>query len=88
MPDQTAFGEPRERKRIHAGVDLEAPEGTPVLAMTDRVVLRVALFREGTYAIEVQHPGFGIVRYGELHRQTIRVSEGRYVKQGEIIGYL
>lgn len=76
--------------RSHAAVDLEAPIGTPVLAMSDGVVLRISLdFRQGTSAIEVQHPGLGIVRYGEVDRYKLGLAHAHhFVKRGQVIGFL
>jgi len=85
--DQTSFGRPRDGgKRKHAAVDLEAPLGTPVLAMADGVVLRTGFFYGGTYVIEVRHPGLGIVRYGEVLGPGLLAGQGQYVKQGQTIG--
>jgi septal ring factor EnvC (AmiA/AmiB activator) len=90
--NQTGFGTNRTdhdgRKRKHAGIDLEAPFGTPVLAMADGVVLRTAPFYDGTYVVEVRHPGLGIVRYGEVQNPSVIASAGQYVKQGQKIGTL
>jgi murein DD-endopeptidase MepM/ murein hydrolase activator NlpD len=72
-------------KRRHAGVDLVANTGTPVLAMADGVVLQVAEFYQGTWAIVVLHPGLGTVRYGEVDRQVL-VRPHQAVHQGDAIG--
>jgi murein DD-endopeptidase MepM/ murein hydrolase activator NlpD len=85
--NQTAFNHNRDGgERKHAGIDLEAHAGTPVLAMADGVVLRKAPFYEGTWAVEVQHPGLGIVRYGEVENPGLFVSVGQHIAKGQIIG--
>lgn len=65
---QRAFGAPRDGgKRRHAGCDLYASVGTPVLAIAKGFVIRGPYgFYAGTAAIEVWHPGIGVVRYGEI----------------------
>ncbi len=86
--DQRQFGGPRDGgARRHAGVDLEAPIGTAVLAMADGIVLRANAFYMRTDEIDVLHPGVGIIRYGEilngsaLHRKT-------FVRQGQQIAVI
>lgn len=69
--------------RIHAGVDLEVPPGTPVLAMADGIVLRIASFYNRTDEVEVLHPGVGIVRYGEVKEGSAIRAEGAFVRQGQ-----
>jgi len=76
--------------RKHAAVDLEAPIGTPVLAMADGIVLRIVEdFCQGTSAIEIQHPGLGIVRYGEVDQFKLGLVHLHHpVRRGQVIGYL
>lgn len=101
LRDQRQFGGPRwndrtdpvthktkkVRDRLHAGVDLEAPIGTQVLAMADGIVLRIAEFYSDTWEVSVLHPGIGIVRYGEVNRATIGgyCHEHSCVEQGQPI---
>jgi murein DD-endopeptidase MepM/ murein hydrolase activator NlpD len=89
--NQTSFNwnrtNPDGSKRKHAGVDLEANERTAVLAMADGKVLRCSPFYEGTWAIEIQHPGLGILRYGEVASHVL-VNPGVNVKKGTIIGFV
>jgi murein DD-endopeptidase MepM/ murein hydrolase activator NlpD len=62
-----AFGSPRDGgKRKHAGCDLYAPLGSPVLAVYHGWVIRVYEFYGKADAIEVDHGVHGIVRYGEV----------------------
>lgn len=85
-----AFGSPRENGRKHAGVDLYAPFKTPVYAIADGEVIRSPYaFYDGTNALEVWHPGIGVVRYGEISSsKVVALSKGEQVKEGEIIAYV
>ena len=71
--------------RFHAGTDLGAPEGTPVLAAFDGKVA-VADFMGGYgLAVVLQHQnGTEETLYG--HMSEIFVKPGETVKQGEVIG--
>lgn len=85
-----AFGSPRENGRKHAGVDLYAPFKTPIYAIADGEVIRHPYaFYDGTNALEVWHPGIGVIRYGEISSsKAVALSEGEAVKEGEIIAYV
>ncbi len=83
----------RRRHHIHEGVDLYCPEGTPVSAVEEGVVLAVMPFtgpRAGlpwwldTDVVLVEGPS-GVVAYGELIPQ-VRV--GAKVCAGELIGHV
>lgn len=70
--------------RLHAGVDLAGPVGTPIQAPADGVVIKAG--RESGYGnvIRIQHE-FGIKTvYGHLSR--IRVKVGQKVSRGQRIG--
>lgn len=74
----------KRRGRLHAGIDLRAPRGTPIHAAADgRVVFSG---RSGNYGrmIVIDH-GDGIeTAYG--HNSRNQVSQGQRVRQGEVIG--
>jgi murein DD-endopeptidase MepM/ murein hydrolase activator NlpD len=71
-------------RRMHEGVDLAAPRGTPIFATADGVV--VAAGPESGYGnvVRVQHEfGFETVY---AHQSKIRVKVGQQVSRGEQIG--
>jgi murein DD-endopeptidase MepM/ murein hydrolase activator NlpD len=69
---------------LHPGCDLEAPVGTPVLAVDDGLIIAGPYdFYLGTDAIDVQH-GLFIVRYGEI-KKGFR-PKSRTVKKGDVLG--
>ena len=74
------------RYKIHKGIDLAAPSGTPVYAPADGVVAKAQWF--GTYGnyIQIEHGGEIETRYG--HLSSYAVSAGEYVHKGELIGYV
>lgn len=84
-----AFGCPRDGgARKHAGCDLYAAPGTPVLAVEAGKVIRgLYRFYDVVYAIEVQHPS-GIVRYGEISHAAEGVAIGAEVCEGQVLGYV
>lgn len=81
------FGANRAKGRLHAGCDLYAPVGTPIYALDEGEVIRsVYYFYLGTYALEVQHPGF-VARYGEITRDVpAGVKKGARVERGQRLG--
>ncbi len=69
---------------FHAGVDLSAPMGTPILASADGVVSKVEQgARMGKY-VSVQHRDGTESSYGHMSAQTVRV--GQNVHQGQKLG--
>jgi biotin carboxyl carrier protein len=85
------FGCPRSGgKRKHGGVDLYAPFGAKIRAIADGEIIRGPYpFYDGTNALEVYHPGVGVVRYGEISSsKRVAVKAGQKVKVGELIAYV
>lgn len=85
-----AFGA-RRKHHTHEGVDLYAPEGTPVFAVEAGVVTAVKPFTgphaglpwwEDTWAVWVEGDS-GVVLYGEI---TPTVVVGKHVGAGECVG--
>lgn len=72
--------------RFHAGVDLSAPTGTPIVA-TRAGVVTVASYEGGGagYYVNINHLDGFVTRY--MHMTHFVVSEGQTVKAGQIIGY-
>jgi len=70
--------------KMHEGIDISAPTGTPVYASADGIVIFTG-YKEG-YGLEVEisHQNGIITRYAHLSR--ILVSPGQKIKRGEIIG--
>lgn len=80
-----AFGANRSNGRAHAGSDLYAPAGTAVHAVAAGTVSRAPYyFYNGTYAVEITHPGIGTVRYGEI-APGCTLGVGQRVARGERI---
>ncbi len=74
--------------RAHKGVDYGAAKGTPVRATGDGKVINAR--RKGGWgkAVIIQHGQKYTTLYAHLSKYGRGVKEGRYVKQGQIIGYV
>jgi murein DD-endopeptidase MepM/ murein hydrolase activator NlpD len=68
----------------HQGVDIDAPEGTPVVAANDGVIVFAQRLSLRGNAIVMNH-GLGVYT-GYYHMSEIDVAEGQSVKKGQIIG--
>ena len=70
--------------KMHSGIDLTAPTGTPIYASGDAVVVRAD--RAGGYGNHVRlNHGYGYVTvYGHLSKLLLR--PGQKVKRGDVIG--
>ena len=72
--------------RLHAGVDISAPEGTPIrAAASGRVVLAGWQGGYGNYTC-IQHSGSMSTCYG--HQSRLGTSQGASVRQGQVMGYV
>lgn len=70
--------------RMHRGVDIAGPVGTPVHAAADGKVITARWDSTGFgYMIEIEHPDKSVTLYG--HNDRLLVKQGAKVKQGEQI---
>ena len=73
-------------ERMHKGLDLAVPAGTPVLAPADGVVEKASWFSSYGNFIEIAHGGNMETRYG--HLSGYNVVAGQQVHKGDVIGYV
>ena len=71
------------QERMHLGLDIASPLGSPIYATADGTVVRVALTPDYGRMLEIQHNNKLLTRYG--HTSVIYVKEGQKVKKGEVI---
>lgn len=70
--------------RMHRGIDIAAPTGTPIMAAAPGVVV-TAGWNDGGYGnlVEIKHPDGSLTLYA--HNNRVLVQEGQQVAQGEQI---
>jgi murein DD-endopeptidase MepM/ murein hydrolase activator NlpD len=87
-PPGSRFGPRRHpishRVRLHAGVDVPAPTGQPVVATTDGTVTRAGANGGYGFMVEIVHTHGRVTRYA--HLSYISVRAGEQVAQGRRIG--
>lgn len=74
-------------EKMHEGVDMAAPQGTPIYAAKDGKVTRTAYQAGGAgYYVSINHgDGFASIY---MHMTHYIVSPGQYVSAGQVIGYV
>lgn len=70
--------------KLHTGVDLVAPEGTPYVAIHDGTVTKAGWFGGYGYTVIVRHADGSEAIYG--HSSAVSVKEGQQVKAGDQLG--
>lgn len=70
--------------RMHRGVDVAGPVGTPVVAAATGIIEQAG-WNSGGYGnmVEIRHPDGSLTRYA--HNNSLNVSSGQNVKQGQQI---
>ena len=71
-------------RRPHGGIDIAAPEGTPIVAAADGVVLDAGDYFFNGNSVFIEH-GLGLQTF-YAHMSRIDVTEGERVSQGQVIG--
>ena len=74
--------------RPHYGVDYAAPIGTPVHAIGDGRVISATNEGGAGRMVKIQHNSVYATGYMHLSRFGDGISAGKFVKQGDIIGYV
>ncbi|MDY6803053.1 MAG: peptidoglycan DD-metalloendopeptidase family protein [Cyanobacteriota bacterium] len=69
--------------RMHQGIDIAAPTGTPIMAAAPGVVSFAGWNSGYGYLVEITHPDNSLTLYA--HNSLILVQEGQKVAQGELI---
>lgn len=78
---------PWEKKsRLHEGVDIAAPKGSPVVATTDGVIAKIGVSPTYGQFIEVAHGDGMTSKYAHLSGTVTGVTPGLAVGEGEKIG--
>lgn len=74
----------RGSRRMHNGLDMAGPIGTPIHATADGIVTRAQWFGGYGRYVEINHGGGIQTRYG--HMSEILVEPGARVTRGQLIG--
>jgi murein DD-endopeptidase MepM/ murein hydrolase activator NlpD len=82
------FGAPRGRDRTHAGVDIFAKRGTPVVSATAGVVVAVRDTGLGGRQVWVVGPARERYYYAHLEDWRANLVEGEVVQEGTVLGYV
>ena len=83
---RSVFGDARDAGvRRHEGIDIFAPRGTPVVASTDGLVVRVGETERGGRVVWLLDPVRGVSLY-YAHLDVQHVSAGAIVRTGDTLG--
>ncbi|MCF8332483.1 MAG: peptidoglycan DD-metalloendopeptidase family protein [Bacteroidales bacterium] len=75
-------------RRPHHGVDYAAPTGTPVHAIGDGKIIKASYSGGAGNYVKIKHNGTYTTGYMHLSKYGNGIKTGKYVKQGDIIGYV
>ncbi|UYN98400.1 MAG: M23 family metallopeptidase [Devosia sp.] len=75
-------------RRLHTGVDLAAPSGTPIYAAGDGTIIYYKWQSGYGNKIEIEHVNGYETAYGHLSRFVDGLGNGSRVRQGQLIGYV
>ena len=73
-------------RKMHYGVDLAAPKGTPIKASRAGTVVAASYGSSAGYYVQINHGDGFQSKY--LHMTHYIVKSGQYVTQGQVIGYV
>jgi len=75
-------------RRPHYGVDYSAPAGTPVYSVGDGQVIETGYKPEAGNLVRIRHNSVYSTAYLHLSNYAKGIRIGKYVRQGDVIGYV
>ena len=83
------FTQSRSEGRQHDAIDIMAPPGTPVLATTDGLVVKLFQSdRGGVTLYQLDPSGRYVYYYAHLMRYADGITEGKQLQRGDVIAYV
>jgi murein DD-endopeptidase MepM/ murein hydrolase activator NlpD len=83
------FADSRSEGRVHDAIDIPAPAGTPVLAAADGQMVKLFQSERGGTTIYQLSPNKKLsFYYAHLQSYAEGLYEGKFVRQGEVIGFV
>ncbi|MFN2511771.1 MAG: peptidoglycan DD-metalloendopeptidase family protein [Pyrinomonadaceae bacterium] len=83
------FADSRSDGRVHDAIDIPAAQGTPVFAAADGQITRLFQSELGGITIyQLSTDKKLTFYYAHLQRYADGLSDGKFVRQGEVIGYV
>ncbi len=76
----------QKRWKTHLGTDYAAPEGTPIIATGDGVVIESEFTNNNGNFVKIKHDDTYSTQYLHMTKQAVRA--GQSVRQGQVIGYV
>ena len=74
--------------KMHRGTDFAAPEGTPIMASGDGIILKAGWCGGGGNCVKIKHNKTYQTIYAHMKNFSKIAIPGKRVKQGQIIGYV
>ena len=74
--------------KMHRGTDFAAPEGTPIMASGDGVIIKAGWCGGGGNCIKIRHNSSYTTVYAHMSKFALLSKKGKRVKQGQVIGYV
>ena len=75
--------------RLHEGVDIVVPRGTPIHAVEDGTIAKLFFSQFGGITIyQFEDDGLLCFYYAHLQRYADGLHDGQHVSQGEVLGYV
>lgn len=77
-----------KRYKPHLGTDYAAPNGTPILSVGDGVVIEAGYKRNNGNYVKIKHNSVYTTQYLHMSKISSGMKYGKYVRQGDMIGYV
>ena len=74
--------------KMHRGTDFAAPEGTPIMASGDGIIMKAGWCGGGGNCVKIKHNKTYQTIYAHMKNFSNLAIPGNRVKQGQIIGYV
>jgi murein DD-endopeptidase MepM/ murein hydrolase activator NlpD len=83
-----SWGNPRSGGRKHKGIDIFAPKGTPLVAVSDGIVSYIGDQSKGGHCLWLTTEDGTSFYYAHLDRWAAGLYEGMEVKSGDLLGFV